>query len=195
MSLAAFILSVVVLLATPGPTNTMLALAGAEQPLRKASGLLPFELAGYLVVVTPLALLAPLIAGHHPSAALVMKTVAAVWLLVLGTRLWFAGKQIDTLTRVTARMVFVTTLLNPKALIFGLVLVPAGAVDATLLRLALFAGLVLAIGGLWVVAGHTLQRSALAGRGQAVIRRVAAVALLLFSATLAGSALASGFSS
>lgn len=46
MSFLAFAIAVAVLLLTLGPTNTLLALAGAEQDAMKALRLVPFEAPG-----------------------------------------------------------------------------------------------------------------------------------------------------
>ncbi|MDU6750805.1 MAG: hypothetical protein E6447_24460, partial [Bradyrhizobium sp.] len=70
MDLLTFVLSTAALLATPGPTNTLLATAGASRGARASAHLLLAELAGYLlailllrVVLGPVLATAPLV-GH-----------------------------------------------------------------------------------------------------------------------------------
>jgi threonine/homoserine/homoserine lactone efflux protein len=85
---------------------------------------------------------------------------------------------------VTGRRVFVTTLLNPKALIIGLVLLPGPSLP---LRAAVFAGLVCCAALAWISLGAVLARrgnSALSGLSP-LVRRSAAVWLGLLSAALA----------
>ena len=162
MPLPDLILALSVLLLTPGPTNTLMALAGAERGARAAAGLIPVELCAYLCVVVPLAS-----AGAGLMAAL-------PGLLPVVT----AGAT------VTARRVFVTTLLNPKALIIGLVLLPGPSLP---LRAAVFAGLVCCAALAWISLGAVLARrgnSALSGLSP-LVRRSAAVWLGLLSAALA----------
>ncbi len=74
----------------------------------------------------------------------------------------------------TARTVLTTTLLNPKGLIFGLVLVPAAGSPAA--GLALFAVLVVAVAAAWGTAGGLVRARALqGGGGLALLRRAAAL--------------------
>ena len=80
----------------------------------------------------------------------------------------------------------VTTLLNPKALVFGLVLVPAPAWGALLLHLLAFAVLVVVVASAWAALGALLR-----GRGAALpglLRRLAALFLALLALWLAWGA-------
>jgi threonine/homoserine/homoserine lactone efflux protein len=56
MSAPELALAILALLLTPGPTNSLMLLAGAERGLLRASRLIPAELMGYLTTVVPLAL-------------------------------------------------------------------------------------------------------------------------------------------
>src|SRR5690349_10672870 len=47
-----FVLGVSVVLIVPGPTNTLLAVAGLQQGMRRAARLAGVELAGYLVSIS-----------------------------------------------------------------------------------------------------------------------------------------------
>ena len=59
-----FTLTVLLILGTPGPTNTLLATAGATVGFRRALPLLPAEAAGYLIAILAIGLaLGPFIAG------------------------------------------------------------------------------------------------------------------------------------
>ena len=84
---------------------------------------------------------------------------------------------------VGARALFVTTALNPKALIFGLVLLPSP--DRLAANLALFAGLVVLVAVFWAGIGAALREG---GSGQpraiCVLRRLASVWLAAISVIL-----------
>lgn len=183
MTVIELALALLALLATPGPTNTLLALAGAQGVRRPL--LLPLvELAAYLTVVTPLALW-----GHHwleaaPMLQLGLTLAAALWVGVLALRLWQHRSHPTTgaARKVTAVQVGVTTLLNPKALVFGLVLIPQA--PDLFGGLSLFAALVLVVSLGWLWLGARLS-----GRFAPLVHRGGAVWLGLLAAMLLGRVL------
>jgi threonine/homoserine/homoserine lactone efflux protein len=178
-----FVLAVVSLLATPGPTNTLLATAGAARGVWWAAPLVLAELAGYLTAMAVLRLaIGPLVATT-PAFAATLKGLVAVYLVVLAIRLWRLGPFAGTArTPVGAATVFLTTCLNPKALVFTFAILPFGT-PASALYLAGFAVMVMQAGLFWVVIGDRL-----AGRagfaGSALVPRLGAAALTLFAGLL-----------
>ncbi|MCZ4090419.1 LysE family translocator [Sinorhizobium psoraleae] len=186
-----FTLAILLLLATPGPTNTLLCLSGAAAGLRRSAPLLLAELSGYLCVIMPVAgFAAPLLAAH-PQISLALKLTAAGWILLMAHTLWAArGLQTDD-QAISFRQVFVTTLLNPKALIVALVMMPQVELGARIPWVAGFALLVVFAGSAWMLAGATLGRLSQTPAAAGLPRRVAAVCLMIFSFGMASSALAS----
>lgn len=157
MTLLEVVLAVLVLLVTPGPTNSLLLVAGAERGWRGAARLIPAELGGYLATVMPLALVgAPLLVAL-PAARTALALVAAAWVSWLAVAMWRLPAAEGGRPTVTARRVLVTTLLNPKALVFGLVLLPAPDPGRLALHVGLFAGEVVGVALLWTAMGATLR--------------------------------------
>lgn len=156
-------LALLVLLAAPGPTNTLLALAGAERGWRPALRLLPAVPLAYLATTVPLALVGADLLDAIPSARAIVTVLAAAWVLRLALGMWRVPRQPDGAPAVTVRTVVVTTLLNPKSLIVGLVLLPASDGSRLAANLALFTGEVLVVSLLWTALGSTLRRGAGAG--------------------------------
>jgi threonine/homoserine/homoserine lactone efflux protein len=175
-------LVILALLLTPGPTNTLMLLAGAERGLAAAMRLIPAELAGYLLTVVPLALAGQTVLETWPGLRLVVALVAAGWVALLALRLWRGGGASEGKASVGARALFVTTALNPKALIFGLVLLPDP--DRLIGNLTVFAGLVVAVAILWAGIGAGLRGASGQPRALVVIRRLASVALAAMSVLL-----------
>ena len=174
-------LAVLALLLTPGPTNSLMLLAGAERGLAAALRLIPAELAGYLLTVVPLVLIGQRVLTAWPGLALAVALAAAVWVAVLAVRLWRLP-ALAAQASVSVRALFVTTALNPKALIFGLVLLPS---PDRLGNLALFAASVVGVAVLWAGLGAALRGNGLRQpRALFVLRRLASVFLAAMSVLL-----------
>ena len=83
-----FVFAILALLLTPGPTNTLLTVGAAARGFRSSLPLLTGELAGYLVVVVPLATIAASLLEGRPALADALRLAAALWVLFLAVRLW-----------------------------------------------------------------------------------------------------------
>ena len=180
-----FILAVVLLLATPGPTNTVMATGGAVNRGEPPWPFMLAELGGYLAIVftSRLALL-PLI-DVHPAAGVVLKCLVVAYLVLTAVKLWRTRPAADpTVGRISARMVFVTTFLNPKGLVFAVAVIPRDS-PALLAYFLAFGALVLVIGLGWFIAGRTL--GVLSGSRAAALPRLSAAALIGFAVYLAAT--------
>ncbi len=181
-----FILAVLSLLATPGPTNTLLATSGATVGVRRSLGLLAGELGGYLISIAALRLvLGPVIAAQ-PMLGIGLKFAVALYLGWIALQLWTRSASLAGEGAVSLRAVFVTTLLNPKALVFAFGIIPA---EHPMLwaYLAAFAVTVPLVGGAWIAVGSMV--GAVSGERHAgLVRKVASVALVGFAALLVRSA-------
>lgn len=184
-----FIFAILALLLTPGPTNTLLTVGAATRGLRASLPLLLGELAGYLAVVVPLATVAAPLLESRPALALALRFAAACWVLFLAIRLWRASsvKTVeDGSSSVTIGQVFLTTVLNPKAPIIGLVIMPHGALAEIAPALGLFSLLVLGAGTSFLILGSLVGRAPVLS--PRLVYRVAAFFLAIFSIGLAGTA-------
>ena len=182
MSLAELILAVLVLLLTPGPTNSLMLLAGAERGWIRAMQLVPMELLGYLLTVVPLTLAGATVLDGHAGLRSAVTVAAGGWVAVLAAGLWRAPEAAAKGLSVGARVLFVTTALNPKALIFGLVLLPS--TDQLATNLALFAALVMLVAALWAGLGSALRQGSSQPRAIVMLRRLASVWLAAISLVL-----------
>ncbi len=189
MTVLQFVFAILVLLCTPGPTNTLMALGGYERGWLAAWPLILGELCGYLAVIVPVATLAAPVFDAYPQAGLLAKLLAGVWILSLSYRLWTTRAGSGGPPKITVRQVALTTLLNPKALIIALVIMPHGGFVDLLPWLALFALLVgLAANG-WILAGMSMRRATRIHIAPDLIRKTAAAFLLVFATILAGSSI------
>lgn len=183
-----FALAVLALLATPGPTNTLLATAGASVGLRRALPLLPAETAGYLVAISVIGyLLGPIVAGA-PAFAMALRLLVGAYLLHVAWKLWCGAGAPAASGFITPSRIFLTTLLNPKAIVFALGIVPVES-EGGLLYLAAFTVLCASVALGWIGVGALMGRAARSAKHGALVPRlgaavVSAFAVLLVSAPL-----------
>ena len=189
MPLAAFLLATLALLAAPGPSNTLFGLAGAQGGLRGAARLLPALVAGYLCAVLPLAFAGAGLTHAWPALMPAIRLLAAAWVAWLAIGLWRNGGPGRQPASIDARQVWLTTLLNPKALVVALALLPAPSAPGFALRLALFAGISAAVALAWVGIGVWTTAGAHGTGRLLILHRAASVWLMAVSAGLAATTL------
>ena len=187
MTAAAFLLATAALLLAPGPTNALAALAAAQGDRSRLVPITAAALLGYVVAVVPLALLGGELVERWPRAPGALKLAAALWLLVLAARLWRG--PVAAARPASPRAVFVTTLLNPKALIVALVLLPAITDPRFAAHFALFALTVIAATLVWGTLGTFLAAGPRGPHRTGLLERTASVWLALVSASLTAGTL------
>ena len=184
-----FLFAILALLLTPGPTNTLLTVGAAARGFRKSLPLLLGELSGYLAVVIPLATIAAALLDGRPTLSAALRIIAACWVLFLAIRLWLVSSKPageGDAKAVTVGQVFLTTMLNPKAPIIGLVIMPHGTLTEIAPALGLFSLLVAGAGTCFLLLGSLVgQAPVLSPR---LIYRIAAAFLVIFSLGLMSSA-------
>jgi threonine/homoserine/homoserine lactone efflux protein len=148
-----FAFATLALLATPGPTNALLAANGAISGFRASLRLLPCEVGAYLLAIGLYhQLLMPVLA---PWAMTALKLLSITLLLGIAWRLWRTSPTAQAPRAARGGTVFLTTLLNPKALIFSTIIFPP---NAFMQPAMLFAPFCVGAGSLWIMAGARLGR-------------------------------------
>jgi threonine/homoserine/homoserine lactone efflux protein len=180
MSFLTFFTATCFLLALPGPTNTLLATLAAGVGIARSRHLLAAELAGYLLAIALLRLALGPIVSDIPIAAMVLRVAVTVYILCLAVMLWrFRSRELRGGAPVTFNHVLLTTLLNPKALVFAFLLLPLQAGPFELVpRLTVIALLIVTAGVAWVTFGATLGRGARRLGHPDLITRTGAVTLV-----------------
>jgi threonine/homoserine/homoserine lactone efflux protein len=141
-----FVISIILL--TPGPTNTLLASAGISAGLRRSVSLLPFECLGYLCATSLWGLVLNTVVDDYPVVINGIKIISGLYIARLGWNLWHQmalSPEDAQLPSVRPPQLFLTTLLNPKAVIFAMALFPV----QTWLSVSNYAGVM----GSWAAAG------------------------------------------
>jgi threonine/homoserine/homoserine lactone efflux protein len=180
-----FVLAVLALLATPGPTNTLMAAAGAQRGVVRSLPLLAGELGGYFIAVTVWIELVGAAAASQPLVPVIAKFVAAAFLVWSAWKLWVNAGHADLAQRgITLGRVFATTLINPKALVFAFAIFPHVGFVARLPFLAIFTVLVVGTAVGWMTLGAVAARSSSGLLTSSRVERITAVALAVFATLL-----------
>ncbi|RWB79236.1 MAG: hypothetical protein EOQ50_04095 [Mesorhizobium sp.] len=167
------LLEAFLLFAAPGPTNALLA-AGAVKR-QNATTLLAAQACGYGIAAAFWLSLRSLV----PSATVQMvQLVAAAWLVILGFRL-LAAKRAEATENGGGIFILATTVLNPKAFIYCVAIVPMD-IEATALGIAWMALLVITAvtGSIWLLLGGRLSG------GKRMADAIAGAALIVFALLL-----------
>jgi threonine/homoserine/homoserine lactone efflux protein len=189
----AFVLGVLALLATPGPTNTLLATSGAVAGIRRSLPLILAEIIGYMTSIHILALvIGPLVRASH-VLSVGLRVACAAYLFYAAWRLWRDGSDALISDKpVRFRHVLVTTLLNPKAVVFAFVILPylsQGQIAPALPYTLSLAAMIIGVAVSWISLGSALR----AGAGQRInnglVRRVGALVLCVFATVFSSSVL------
>ncbi|KKC34527.1 LysE family translocator [Devosia psychrophila] len=180
-----FIAAVLALLATPGPTNTLMAAAGAQRGVGQSLVLLVGELGGYFIAITLWIELVGAVGASQPLVPVAAKFIAAAFLLWSAWKLWADAGHADLAQRgITLGRVFVTTLINPKALVFAFAIFPHVGFAERLPYLGVFAVLVIATAIGWMALGMVAARSSAGLLTSSRVERITAVALAVFATLL-----------
>lgn len=187
-----FTLAVLALLATPGPTNTLLATSGAAAGLKRSLHLIAAEMIGYSISIVVLSLvLGPTIRASH-DLSVALRVLCALFLFYSAWKLWREGSvALQSDAPVSFRRVLIATMLNPKGIVFAFVIVPYLAHGEPMRALPYMAGLVsmiALIGTAWIGLGAALRAKGQATWSGGLARRAGALVLCLFAVILSGSA-------
>ncbi len=181
-----YIVAILSLLGAPGPTNVLLATAGATSGTRGAVKLLGAALAGYLIAVAALRFALGPVIEAHPLVGIALKVAVALYLGWVAVALWRRSAALTGDEAVSRRAVFVATLLNPKSLVFAFGVIPSTH-PALWAYVAAFAVAIPVVGLGWLLIGRAIG-AASGERHAGLVRKVASVALVGFAALLVRSA-------
>ncbi|OQW35404.1 MAG: multidrug transporter MatE [Nitrospira sp. SG-bin1] len=184
-----FMLSTVIVLLTPGPTNTLLAAAGLGQGLWKALPLIAFELVGYLIAISGWGIFLTSIEQYYPWLSNVVRVACSCYLLFVAVKIWIStGKlPISEEGSIGPATVFMTTMLNPKGLLFASTIFPPHAFDNVQIYLAatvLFMCVVVPIGVAWVALGAVVGNGRMMAMDPFKLQRTVALVIGIFSMTI-----------
>lgn len=137
-----FVLAMIAVLLTPGPTNALLASSAHQQGTAKTSLFIPAEFFGYFYAINLWALLIHLTAPVWPNLIHILHFCSMIYVFWLAFHLWKAAdlqKHNQKYTGIRPRQLFFSTLKNPKALLFAAGILPLETWNNPASFLAVFA--------------------------------------------------------
>jgi threonine/homoserine/homoserine lactone efflux protein len=161
-SQALFLLEVLGVLAVPGPTNSLLFVSGVTRGLRASLHLILAELGAYLLTISFLVLAVEPAARVHSTVGQLLRIVCSMYLAHMAVSLWrWEEEKIHASHPMTFRRVFLTTLVNPKSLVFAFLIFPRAGVDELFPYLVSFSAVCIGTASGWIAGGALLQSTGL----------------------------------
>jgi threonine/homoserine/homoserine lactone efflux protein len=165
------------LFVSPGPTNGLLAAAGASAGRSQAAKLLLGQSAGYFLAILMARLIVGPFIGGNPTIAVALKLGAAAYLAYIAVRLWNWDKSASSTKQLIGFWdVFVTTFFNPKALIFAFGYMPSTQINWIFLMVTLIL-IVPITGTIWIVLGSQANLFSVGRLTQTIAAALAVFAL------------------
>ena len=191
-----FIVLIITILLTPGPTNTLLASSGIQTGMKRSLKLIPAEVIGYFIAITAWGFLLESVSHYVPWLPPLIKLLSATFIIYLAIKLWITStKELDlNQPLITSKALFVATLLNPKALLFASAIFPHTAwlnLHEYIVHMGIFLALITPIAFLWIAFGSILISNKISWLNQRNLQRSAAFVLTFFAMPLAYSAISS----
>lgn len=185
-----FVLGVMLVLLTPGPTNTLLMGAGVERGRNGVSTLIGAELAGYLLTISAWGLFLIPAQRHYPWIIVAVRAGASGYLAWMAIKVWRAAGTPAGMVRrtITPGSLFAATLMNPKGLLFASTIFPAHAFDNLemyAIAMAGFSCMLVPIAVGWVSFGMALSSGRLSFINPVKLQRTIALTVGLFSMSIA----------
>lgn len=181
-------------LIVPGPTNTLLLSSGLKVGVRRTAPLIAAEALGYVASIALWGFFLSALSASRPWLPVVVKLLSSAYILYLAAKIW---RQSGALQHVTAgpvslRDMFVTTVMNPKALLFASTIFPLAAFQSTAYfwqAIAVFLVVLVPIAIGWSTLGMLLTARRTWASHTRTLLRGASLVLLTFSGTLMYSVL------
>jgi threonine/homoserine/homoserine lactone efflux protein len=181
------------ILVLPGPTNTLLFSAGVSLGVWRTLPLVAAEALGYVVAISLWGFVLLPVAADSSWLLSVVKLACASYIGFLALKMWSRCSLVDkvNLKILGPTDLFMTTLSNPKGLVFVATVFPAETFNSSrsfVLVMTCFLVVLLPIGAAWSYLGAFFHRSSRLSTYTPTILRLASGVLVLFSSSLIYSA-------
>ena len=147
-------------LAIPGPTNSLLFVSGVSRGLQASLPLIVAEVTAYMISISTLMFVLEPALRVHSTVSQLFRVLCSLYLAQMAVSLWrTGGRDVHDAHPITVRRIFLTTLMNPKNLLFAFGIFPLASQDVHDLvpSLAGFSAICTAVACGWIAAGATLH--------------------------------------
>ena len=153
-----FLLEVLSVLAVPGPTNSLLFVSGVTRGLWASLPLIFAELGAYSISISFLVLVLEPASRSHSTVGLLLRILCSVYLAQMAVWLWrWKEQKVPASHPITFRRVFLTTLINPKNLVFAFLIFPRAGFTVFFPSLLGFSVICIVAASSWIAGGALLQ--------------------------------------
>jgi len=178
----ALVFSCAALLFVPGPTNILLLNSGARQGFSNAHLLIFSEWVGYLFSITSWSVVVFISSSSGNSWGGLFRLLCAGYLFFLAVKIWLS--EINTTVSIfTPGSIFLTTFMNPKALVFASVIFPENVLSSPVGYAKIFLHftvVVLTASGFWITLGVFIKRRNSTRLPGLTVRTFSTLALMAF---------------
>ncbi|MBX8606458.1 LysE family transporter [Pseudomonas cichorii] len=184
-------LTLLAVLAVPGPTNSLLFQTGMNRGFNAKSLLwVGAEWLAYMIQITAWGLTLDRVARDYPWVATLSKAFAVCFLFYIAMKLWSmarAAQHVDDTPGLSPTGLFVATLTNPKGLFFASFVAPAGTFLSSadyLAFMSTFTAVVLPVGSAWVIFGACFGSRLSSPRSSRLLNKGVSMVIGLFATGL-----------
>lgn len=157
---AIFLVEVLGVLALPGPTNSLLFVSGVSRGFRASLNLIFAELGAYIITISLLVFVLEPASRSHSTVNQLLRVLCSLYLVYVAFWLWRSGeREVPASHPINFRRVFLTTLVNPKNLIFafGIFPLPSATSSGMLPYFVSFAAICTGVACCWIAGGALLH--------------------------------------
>ncbi|MBX8517735.1 LysE family transporter [Pseudomonas cichorii] len=187
---ASIFLTLLAVLAVPGPTNSLLFQTGMNRGFNAKSLLwVGAEWLAYMIQITAWGLTLDRVARDYPWVATLSKAFAVCFLFYIAMKLWSMARSghADDAPGLSPTGLFVATLTNPKGLFFASFVAPAGTFLGSadyLAFMSTFTAVVLPVGSAWVIFGACFGSRLSSPRSSQLLNKGVSMVIGLFATGL-----------
>ncbi|ENH4708771.1 LysE family transporter [Salmonella enterica] len=178
----------ILLLIMPGPTNTLLLLSGYTCGIRYSIKMILAEWSGYMLAISFWGGMTGFLVREGSVFLTTIKLLSATYIAFLAVKVWRFSLK-DKPEKITAKTVFITTLLNPKSFVLAIYVVPpdtfqtlqnyAGPMISVLMAL-------LPVSFMWVICGSGMSQKEVPSFSplSAIFCQTASLVMAVFAASM-----------